>query len=178
MPATLGNKVLYYLCLWAYRRLEYINRNCRWPGILLTKWFWDLIIFWNAFQTIKHWIVLVVYMLSVYYRVIYIVILIISFGIHRNSQLGLWLTWMPYSLILSVNRKSLYFVVWSFKTDFLGKRRLVGVFADRGGAPTKVLWCSKFQSFAFNFPEICPLLGSPQWREHLNLETSLGKRRV
>lgn len=89
MPATLGNKVLYYLCLWTFHRLEYINRNCRWPGILLIKWFWDLIIFWNAFQTIKHWIVLVVYMLSVYYRVICIAILIISFGIHRNSLINL-----------------------------------------------------------------------------------------
>lgn len=160
MPATLGNKVLYYLCLWAYRRLEYINRNCRWPGILLTKWFWDLIIFWNAFQTIKHWIVLVVYMLSVYYRVIYIVILIISFGIHRNSQLGLWLTWMPYSLILSVNRKSLYFVVWSFKTDFLQE---------------KVSWCvcwqrwSPYQGslmfqvsvFCIQFPRNMPIVRVP-----------------
>ena len=115
-------------------------------------------------------------MCSVFTTVLYVVILIISFGIHRNSQLGLWLTWTPYSLILSVNRKSLYFAVWSFITDFLGKRRLVGVFADRGGVPTKVLRCSKFQSFAFNFPEICPLLGSPQWREHLHLGDIAGQK--
>ena len=121
--------------------------------------------FLKCLQTIKNSIAAVVYVPNALHSVI----LMISTDAQCTSRWGLWLTWPLHSLILRWKENSLYVAVWPFTTDFLVRRRVVGVCADSGGTYVKAFSCSKFKFSVLNIPALFLFLWFYLWGELLKL---------